>query len=226
MADGERCIIAGVGPGVGMGLATRFARAGFFVHMLARSDGDFPEFVARLRAAGGDGDGTAVDLVDFAATRAAIERIIARHGPVDLLIYNASLWNGQPALGFDPNEFQRDLALNITAALVCTQAVAPSMIERGQGEVIWTGGGTALDPAIGTAAPSLTAGKSGMRGLAFAMAGELRPLGIRLQTVTINGTVAPGTPFDPAHIAEAFYQRYRAPRSDETIETVFNGGPA
>ena len=58
--------------------------------------------------------------------------------------------------------------------------------------------------SLGPVAPALSIGKAAIRVLALMLAEELAPAGIRVGTVTIMGTVAPGTSLDPARIAEAF----------------------
>jgi hypothetical protein len=50
--------------------------------------------------------------------------------------------------------------------------------------------------------------KAALRNLAQALADELRPDGIHAATVTIRGVLAPGTPFDPDVVADAFWQLY------------------
>ena len=73
----------------------------------------------------------------------------------------------------------------------------------GQGTILLTGGGFALRPLA--ALTSLGIGKAALRNLAFSLAEELGPRGIRVGTVTILGSVAPCTAFDPASIAEAYW---------------------
>lgn len=224
MKDRKFCLLAGAGPGVGMGIARRFAQEGFRVGLVARRPEALDDYVREVEAAGGAGLAIPADLTDFAATRAALDAALAEHGPADVLVYNASVWRGEGVLEVDPADFHRDLALDVTGAVVAVQAVAPGMAEAGGGVILLTGGGLALRPQDGAPAPSLTAGKSALRGLAFAMAGELAPRGLPVRTVTIAGNVEPGTPFDPARIAEAMWARYAAPADDAAVETIFRGG--
>lgn len=226
MANGSTdrlCIVAGVGPGLGRALCRAFAAAGYHVAMLARNAESLGAIAEEIARAGGSAFAEPADLTDFAATRAAIERAIARGGSPAALVYNASVWNETPFLEFAPEAFRRDLDLMITGALVASQAVAPAMRAAGGGEVIFTGGGLALAPQHGGPVPSLAVGKAGLRALALCSAAELRSAGIRLQTITIAGAIAPGTPFDPDRIAETFLARLAAPAEDETVETVFRG---
>ncbi len=226
MAHRGLAIVAGVGPGLGRALARRLARDGFTVGIIARRPEGLAPIAEEIAAEGGHALPAPADLTDFAALTAAIAALEADHGGTRALVYNASVWNETPALSFDPDAFQRDLALMVTAPLVATQAVAPGMEARGGGTVVWTGGGLALAPEEGTPVPSLAAGKAGMRALALAAAPELAARGIRLRTITIAGPIAPQTPFDPDVIASVFASTIADPAADGPTETVFRGAPA
>jgi NAD(P)-dependent dehydrogenase (short-subunit alcohol dehydrogenase family) len=58
---------------------------------------------------------------------------------------------------------------------------------------------------------SLGAGKAALRNLAFSLHADLAPAGIHAGTVTICGTVKPGTAFDPDRIADSFWALHAQP---------------
>jgi len=107
-----------------------------------------------------------------------------------------------PPSTLTPAQLARDLSVSMTGALASVQPVLSSLIAAGIGTVLITGGRFPLRPMAALA--SLGNGKAGLRNLALCMAEEPGPRGIRLDTVTNLATVAPGTPFDPAAIAEAY----------------------
>ncbi|NJL35119.1 MAG: short-chain dehydrogenase, partial [Chloroflexaceae bacterium] len=72
-----------------------------------------------------------------------------------------------------------------------------------RGTILFTGGGLALDPYAQYA--SLAIGKAGLRSLTYTLGAELEPQGIHVATVTIAGTVQPGTFFAPDLIAEQYW---------------------
>ncbi len=223
MSEREVCILAGVGPGLGRALARRFARGGFEVAMLARDAARLDGFAREIGEAGGAAHGYPCDLTDETALRDTLRRIAADLGPASLLIYNASVWNPTPAMAFEPADFQRDLFLDVTGALVASQEVVPAMQAAGGGTLLFTGGGLALQPSMGTPVPSLTAGKAALRAFVHALAGELRPTGVRVGTVTVAGTIAPGTAFDPDRIADGFWAFYTRPAAEAPVELKFLG---
>lgn len=213
-------IIAGAGPGVGLAVARRFAREGFALGLIARREAPLREAAAAL-----DVPVTIIgaDLADPDAVTGAIAAITAAHGPAHLLAYNAAGITLGPAMEMSPAAFARDLSVSITGAFAAARAVHPAMRAAGGGTMLFTGGGLALNPHHGAGVASLTAGKSGLRGFVHALAGELGPDSIHVATVTIAGTVAPGTAFDPDAIAERFWAMHQEPAGAWTVETVFAG---
>jgi len=223
MNDDGSCIVAGVGPGLGRALARRFARAGFQVAMLARDRERLAGIADEIAREGGSAHGFGCDLTVEDDIRTAIARVGETLGPPSLLIYNASVWNPTAAMDFAPADFQRDLFLDVTGALVAAQAVVPAMRAAGRGTLIFTGGGLALKPSMGTEVPSLATGKAALRAFAHALAGELAPQGVRVATVTVAGTIAPGTAFDPERIADTFFEVYAKPGEPSAVEVKFTG---
>lgn len=224
MSEQSTCIVAGVGPGLGRALSRRFARAGLQVAMLARDTARLDGIAEEIAAEGGRARGFGCDLTAEDELRATLRRVAAELGPASLLVYNASVWNPTPALDFKAVDFQRDLFLDVTGALVATQEVVPAMRAAGGGTLLFTGGGLALKPSMGTPVPSLATGKAALRAFVHALAGELAPLGLRARTVTVAGTIAPGTAFDPDRIAETFHEVYVQGDADAPVEVKFTGG--
>ena len=217
--------VCGVGPGLGRAIARRFAREGYAVAMLARRKEVLDGIAAEIAAEGGTARGLAADLTDAPALTAALGRAAAEMGAPEVLVYNASLFVGGPAMARDPAGFAAELALDVTGALVAAQAVFPAMRDAGRGSILFTGSKVALAPETGGGSPGLTAGKSALRGLALAIAPELAAAGIHLATVTVFGSIRPGGRFDPDAIAERFWALHREPREAWTTEDIFRGTP-
>ena len=207
------CAVIGFGPGIGAAVARRFAAGGFDVLGLARDP-------ARHAALAGPGVTLgAADAGDPDSLASALQ------GDVRVLVYNAyrmtPLAPGPSAL--TPGDAAADFAVNVGGALAAIQAVLPGMRAAGQGSILLTGGGLALDPTGWLAAASLAIGKAGLRNLAHALQAELAPEGIHAGTVTIAGAVAPGTAFDPDRIAEAYWQLHLDPPGGFRPEIIFKG---
>jgi NAD(P)-dependent dehydrogenase (short-subunit alcohol dehydrogenase family) len=214
--------VAGAGPGVGLAVARRFARDGRPVALIARRSEALEAMAAQIAAEGGSARGYAADLSDLAGLQAALNAALAEMGPPGLLVWNAARWIETPALALDPAAFEAELRLGVVGALAAAQLAAAAMTEGGT--ILFTGGGLALAPQFGGAVPALTAAKAALRALTLAAAPEFAARTLHLATVTIAGVVAPGGPFDPDRIAEAFHALDAEPRGAWTVERVFDGG--
>ncbi len=219
----KTAIVVGVGPGMGIAIARRFAREGFRVGLIARDQAKLDQYVAEFARLGAEAFGRSADVCDLPALRSAFDEIQGVLGPATVLVYNGARWHEQKAMEIDPLTFNWDLALCCTGALASAQHVYPAMNKAGRGTILFTGGGLALFPQYGAKVSSLTAGKSALRGLTYAMAAELEPEGIHVATVTIAGTVAEGTAFAPDVIADQFWRLHDQERGTWETEIVFDG---
>ena len=215
------CVVAGAGPGMGFAIARRFAAEGCDVALLARSAGPLEAEAERLRHDGVRALAVAADLTSKDEIAAAFDRIRAALGDPTVLVYNAARWNAGPAMEADPDVFAADLDLAVVGALTCVRQVHPAMRSARGGTVLFTGGGLALRPEFGAGVASLAAGKAALRALAFVLAAELAADDVRVATVTIAGTVARGTPFDPEVIAGLFWEAHVDRHGP--VERVFDG---
>ena len=214
-------IIAGVGPGVGAAVARRFATQGYRVALIARDAARLAKLAAPIAAQGGTAVAYSADLSDHGAVADIIATILAEHGRPSVLVWNAGQWDETPVLSVDPEGFDRQMRLGLTAALTAIRAAAPAMVAGGGGTILMTGGGLSLAPQYGGAVPILTAVKSALRGFVHASAPAFAAQNLRLCTVTIAGQVAPGTAFDPDEIAGAFWSMHDA--AEPQVELVFDG---
>jgi NAD(P)-dependent dehydrogenase (short-subunit alcohol dehydrogenase family) len=213
-------IIAGVGPGMGLAIAKRFAREGYNLSLIARHADKLDGYAKEI---GGRCQSIPADLSDVDQAAKAMATAIERFGPPDVLVYNAGVWNQRPAMEMAPKDFHADVGLCVSGAFACAHAIYPHMKKNGQGTILFTGGGLALQPQYGVGVASLTAGKSALRGLAFVLASELEPDNIHVSTITIAGMVAPGTAFDPDAIADHYWRIHSQSKADWTSEYVYSG---
>jgi NAD(P)-dependent dehydrogenase (short-subunit alcohol dehydrogenase family) len=72
---------------------------------------------------------------------------------------------------------------------------------------------------------SLSLGKAGVRVLTELLDTQFGPSGVHVATVTVGGTVAPGTAFDPDDIAEHYWRLHAQPASSWEREVLYDGRP-
>lgn len=213
------CVVVGVGPGIGLSVARRFARGGFALGLVSRSAEAGRGFAAALAATGARAVAVAADAGDAVALRGALERLRADLGEPSVLVYNASSSHRAAPSALKPPDLEADFRVSVTGALVAVQQVLPAMRSAGRGTVLLTGGGLALAPSVGEA--SLSVGKASLRSLALSLAAELEPAGIHVATITVAGFVEPGTRFDPDRIAEEYWRLHGQERGRWEREVVF-----
>lgn len=208
-----RIAIIGGGPGIGLSVARRFAEEGFAAHLFTRRG---PELEAEaLRAEGHDAEAHRLDAGDMEA----VSDVLGALAPVDVLVWNAVAVTPGTPLDLSPSALLSDFRIGVAGVLAAVRALVPSMPSGGS--VLLTGGGYALHPATGLA--SLGVAKAGLRNLAMTLSDSLAPRGIRAGTVTVMGIVAPGTAFDPAHVADAFWAMHQDRDRALGFEIRFHG---
>src|SRR5215475_3954723 len=80
--------IVGAGPGLGLSIAKVFARHGFSVALVSRTQEKVDHLAAELAGAGADAAGFAADVTDRPSLAAAFTRIKERFGGIDVLEYS------------------------------------------------------------------------------------------------------------------------------------------
>lgn len=218
--DHSLAVVIGAGPGLGAGVARRFAREGFALVLVARSQDTLDATAAELRAAGATVETVTADAGDPAAFRAAMTALAERSAP-GVVVYNVGLVVSDGLLSSDDDHLVHALTVDVVGALAAAQVFTPAMREAGRGTFLVTGGGPALhpDPAHGT----LTIGKSALRAAVTVLHEELADDGVHAASVTVVGVIAPGTALDPDLIAEEYWALHSQPRGEWTVDTVVDG---
>jgi short-subunit dehydrogenase len=215
----KTCAVVGAGPGIGLSVARRFAREGFGVALLARTKARLADHVKLINDEGGLARAFHADCSVPAQVRESLRTVSSEMGPPSVLVYNAAAVRPGLPSSLPASRLLDELKINVVSALAATQAVLTAMEEAGEGTVIFTGGGLALDPWPEMA--SLAVGKAGIRSLAMTLGKELKPKGIHVATVTVCGIVDKGGKFDPDTIAEAYWELHtQSPDAWELERTI------
>lgn len=213
------CLVIGVGPGMGLAIAKKFASQGFAIAQMARRPEALKTYEAELRGIDVPVYSYPADVGDPDSLGPAMTQLISEHGTPEVMIYNVSVLNPASPSELNYDGMIRDFKINVGGALVAAQAVISGMQERKSGSILITGGGLALKPFHEFA--SLSIGKAGIRSLCYSLAQELKPHGIQVATVTINGMIEKGTHFDPETIAEVFWDLCQPSSGKGQVEVVY-----
>lgn len=214
------CVIVGVGPGLGMALARRFADEGYRLALLARNEERLEDFAATLALEGVEAHSFPVDAADPQAIASTFDAIRTHLGIPDVLIYNVYSPRQATPSALAVDDLIDDFRVNVAGALACAQQIIDALREKDRtGTIIFSSGGLALYPRAAYA--SLAASKAALRSLAFTLAEELAPDDIHVAVVTIAGSIQPGTHFDPDKIAEVYWQLHTQSKDNWQTEIVY-----
>jgi NAD(P)-dependent dehydrogenase (short-subunit alcohol dehydrogenase family) len=175
-------IVTGAGSGIGRAIAVRLAEDGFHVVVLDL-DTQAAETVAGeisgrgLHAAAVGG----VDVSDRAQVDAAVERVRTEVGPPLVLVNNAGIPGFKEFLKISDEKWDRIMAVNLSGPFYFSQAVVPDMTEAGWGRIVNISSSSAQ-----SGQPYMVhyvTSKAGLIGFTKALALELGPLGITVNTI-------------------------------------------
>lgn len=177
------CVVTGVGPGTGSALVRRFAAGGYQVAMLARSEGRLRELAAETPGASAH----PCDVADEVQVAATLARIVRELGPASVLVHNAVGGAFGDFQQIEPAVLRQNFEINVMALLHLSRAVAPAMIDAGEGAILVTGNTSAYRGKASFAGFAPT--KAAQRVLAESLARSLGPRGIHVAYLAIDAVI-------------------------------------
>ncbi|HYV72402.1 MAG TPA: glucose 1-dehydrogenase [Pseudolabrys sp.] len=176
--DGKRALVTGAGRGIGLAAASALADAGAHVTLAARTSKEIEEAADAIRSRGQQAAPLAVDVRDLDS----MQKTIAGQQPFDILVNNAGTNKPAPFVDVKVEDFDFVMSLNVRAAYFVAQAVARRLIEaRRAGSIINMS--SQMGHVGGTTRTVYCATKHAMEGFTKAMAIELAPHKIRVNTL-------------------------------------------
>ena len=176
--DGQRALVTGAGRGIGLAAAAALAEAGAHVALAARTAADVEAAAAALRAAGRRAEALVLDVRDTAAVAAAL----ASREPFDVLVNNAGCNRPGPFVEATEADYDTVMGLNVRAAFFTSQAFVQRLMAAGRPGVILNI--SSQMGHVGAAGRSIyCASKHAVEGLTKALAVELAPHGIRVNSI-------------------------------------------
>ncbi len=135
---GKHVLITGASSGIGRATALKLAAAGGVPLLVARNVEKLEEVRAEIVASGGTAYVYAADLADMESVDRLVERVLADHRNVDMLVNNAGRSIRRSiALSYDRfHDFERTMQLNYFGAVKLIIGLLPHMRERGSGHIV------------------------------------------------------------------------------------------
>jgi 3-oxoacyl-[acyl-carrier protein] reductase len=190
---GKVALVTGSSRGIGRAIAVELAREGCRVALCARGKESLEAAAAEVRALGAEVVAAAADVTTEGGVREAVDATLAAFGGIDVLVNNVGGSTGSSFLESGAEEWQRAIDLNLIPAVRLSRLVVPSMRARGGGAIVnvasiygreWGGAYVRR--------PTYIAAKAAEIGMSKALAMELAPHGIRVNSVAPGSILFPG----------------------------------
>jgi len=176
-------LVTGASRGIGAAIANQLALSGFHVIGTATTEAG-ANAISQQLASAGRGQGMVLNVTDDAASDALIDRIVAEHGGLHVLVNNAGITRDMLTMRLKDADFDAVIDTNLRAVFRLCRAVTRPMMKQRQGRIINI---TSVVGAMGNPGQAnYAASKAGLAGMTRALAKELGSRGI-----TVN-CVAPG----------------------------------
>jgi NAD(P)-dependent dehydrogenase (short-subunit alcohol dehydrogenase family) len=182
LKDKVAVITGGAGlNGLGFATARLMAAHGARVAVLDLARAEPAAAAAKL----GDGHiGLVADVTDKASCDAAITAVLEACGRVDVLVNNAGITQPRKTVDITAADYDAVLDVSLRGTLYMSQAVIPAMQRQRGGSIICISSVSAQRGGGILGGPHYSAAKAGVLGLARAMARELGPDAIRVNSIT------------------------------------------
>jgi 3-oxoacyl-[acyl-carrier protein] reductase len=224
--EGRVAIVTGAGRNIGRGIALALADGGAAIVVNARSNLKEAQAVAgEIEQAGGKALAVTADVADADAVNKMVAAAADKFGRIDILVNNAAVRVEQAFEGMTLAQWRAVTSIILDGAFNCVQACLPHLKKNG-GVIINIGG---LSAHTGAARrPHVVAAKAGLIGLTRALAHELAPDHIRVNTVTPGLMSAPrpaGQPVPQHHALVKSLAGRRGEPDDIAAAVRFLCGP-
>ena len=205
--SGKLALVTGGSRGIGAEICRTLARYGADVAVNYLSQRDKAEaVVAAIRGLGRRAAVVRGDVSKEADVKRLVREAAGSLGPIDILVNNAGIASSCRFHEMSLAEWQRTIEVDLTSVFLVTREVVPSMIERRFGRIISISSVSAQNFKIVMGLVNYCAAKGGVISFTRALAHELAPYGI-----TVN-SIAPGTTLTAiaAHRGEEWRRRRNA----------------
>jgi 3-oxoacyl-[acyl-carrier protein] reductase len=182
-------VITGAGQGLGRAFARRFAAEGLHTIVADIREEAAAGVAAEIHSAGGGASAHTVDVTDEGSVQAMCEAVTERHGRLDILVNNASIFSTLKMRPFDEiplEEWRRVIDVNLTGVYLCCRAAAQPMKAAGWGRIV-----NISSSVVPMGRPNYlhyVASKAGVIGLTRALARELGAWNITVNAILPGAT--------------------------------------
>ena len=180
--EGKVAIVTGSSSGIGRGTAKIFARYGAKVLLAARRESRLQELKAEIEAAGGIADYIVCDVSIEENCRDTVAACIEKFGRLDIVVSSAGYGTTSEGLEaeFKAEKFEKVIKTDLASVFNFIKYSYPEMAKVGGGSIITI---SSIAAVKGFGQVSYSAAKGGIRSMDRALASELGPMGIRINSI-------------------------------------------
>jgi NADP-dependent 3-hydroxy acid dehydrogenase YdfG len=189
-------LITGGATGIGRACAEACGRAGAAVALLSLPGPDLSRTTSALREAGIQAHAVVADVRDFESVQHAVSQVAGDLGRIDVLVTSAGIADQSSITSGSPERWQQVVQTNLLGTANSIRAVAPVMMQAGEGDIVVIASASGRDTYVGE--PLYIASKWGVVGLGHAVRKELQLSNIRVALIEPGLVDTPLTRGSPA----------------------------
>ncbi len=174
-------VVTGGGGGIGSAAALALAEAGADVAVVGRNRAKLDEAAHAVERTGRRALVVEASVTDEGSVDAALAAVLERFGRADILFNNAGITSPKRLAEMAPDDWRAIFDVNLTGAFLCARAFARPMMERRHGRIINMG--SILSGRGMATRTAYCASKAGLANFGAALAFELGPHGITVNTI-------------------------------------------
>ncbi len=180
--DGQTALVTGCRRGIGLALAEALAEAGADIIGVSASLKNSGEEVAqRVTALGRKFSAYNCDFGDRHSLYEFIRHVIVENAPIDILVNNAGTIRRAPAAQHSDEDWDKVIAVNLSAQFVLARELGKPMLARGRGKIIFIA--SLLSFQGGITIPGYAASKGGIAQLTMALSNEWAGEGVNVNAI-------------------------------------------
>jgi len=173
-------LVTGAGRGIGAATARRLAADGAAVAVADLTEGDTEETSTAISDSGGTAIGVGCDVTVADQVEAAVERVVAELGRIDILVSNAGVIRDNLLFKMSEDDWDTVIAVHLRGAFLCSRAAQRHMVAQRYGKIVNLSSISALG---NRGQANYSAAKAGIQGLTRTLAIELGPFDINVNAV-------------------------------------------